>query len=545
MYSAGLTTGILFTMRDYGICDIKQIGFTLVLETTHHTYALEKTYTSVSYKNDNQFVIHIIDLQRMPITSCYLIINWVSYSPVSSDYQTPDRTIIEKALDRPKKREFEYIRKIDSARDGCEANPNSSSPRKSKLPDDAAHAAWNAYEELDKDFSEIRNLTEVVKARKPLQNADLKLSSEQIPVPINCYFDKGFYSTVYYVQDCPIIEKRLSDGKSALQCIVGVSASDLDLLLYLYYCTISQRKYFQYMTDEQKQLQEYLQKTHPVLLLQNKLESVDASFLGSEIVKKADVFVEAQLIVEEYFKNLHDIREDAYNSMVGRKQTHGKWVNEFKLFMLIKAIFPDAEYQYAADWLDQQTLDIFIPSFNCAIEYQGEQHYQAVEYFGGEGKLAEQELMDEMKRQKCADKGVKLLEWPYDLQILMPNVCSFLRGDVPDEYLEDARVEAQVSDFPINSLSDLLGYSKRTKVAIPKASAAPAARESRYEIRKYDAAGNYISSYEKIADAAEAEGLSVGGISKVIYGERRTAGGFQWKRCEKQAPKDNISAIEM
>ena len=117
VYSAGLTTGILFTMRDYGICDIKQIGFTLVLETTHHTYALEKTYTSVSYKNDNQFVIHIIDLQRMPITSCYLIINWVTYSPVNSDYQAPDRKIIEKALDRPKKREFEYIRKIDSVRE--------------------------------------------------------------------------------------------------------------------------------------------------------------------------------------------------------------------------------------------------------------------------------------------------------------------------------------------------------------------------------------------------------------------------------------------
>ena len=548
VYSVGLTTGILFTLRDYGVCDIKQIGFTLVIETRHHTYALEKTYASVSYKNDNQFIIHIIDLQRLPITNCYLNINWISYDPTLCRYTEPNRKNIGKSLERPKKCDFDHIRKIDALRMDCATDPDCSSSRKSKLPDSKVPTAWTAYSELEKPFSEIRDLIEEVNASGhdfPILDVAVDTETDLIPVPINCYFDKGFYSTLYYTKNYPIIEKRLSDGKSALQCIVGVSTLQMDLLLYLYYCTISQRGYFQYMTEEQKRLQAYLQENHPAMLLQKKLETVDADFLGSEIVNKSDVFREAQVAIEECFKRFHSIRENAYNVMVGNKQTHGKWVNEFKLFMLIKAIFSDAEYQYSAEWLGYQTLDIFIPSLKCAIEYQGEQHYQVVEYFGGEEKLAEQAMMDEIKRKKCADNDVVLLEWPYDLRIQMPNVCSFLKGTVPDEFLKESHIEEQVAHFPINNWTDLLGYTSQTKAAIPEEKYSPAIKGSQHEIRKYDAAGKYIRSYESIAEAAKEEGLSVGGISKVVYRERRTAGGFQWRRCEMQMPKENISAIEM
>ena len=215
----------------------------------------------------------------------------------------------------------------------------------------------------------------------------------------------------------------------------------------------------------------------------------------------------------------------------------------------MKVLFPDAVYQYSADWLDQQVLDIFIPSMNCAIEYQGEQHYEVVEYFGGEDKLSEQELMDELKRQKCKENNVSLLEWPYSLQIQMPTICTFLRGTVPDEYLTERKCEEQVSCFPISSLSELLSVGGINRKAVPsvdrKTSLPPIPkRKSNSEIRKYDKNGVFIRSYESVAEAAEHEQLSTGGISKVIYGERRTAGGFQWKRCDKDSTKENIPAIE-
>ena len=64
-----------------------------------------------------------------------------------------------------------------------------------------------------------------------------------------------------------------------------------------------------------------------------------------------------------------------------------------------------------------------------------------------------------------------------------------------------------------------------------------------HEIRKYDSEGKFIKSYSSVSEAAEKEGLSIGGISKVLYGERKTAGGFQWKRCAVESPKMRIDAI--
>lgn len=56
---------------------------------------------------------------------------------------------------------------------------------------------------------------------------------------------------------------------------------------------------------------------------------------------------------------------------------------EFLLFSLVHDSYGDAIYQYRTQWLGAQSLDVFIPSLNIGIEYQGRQHYEAIEYFGG------------------------------------------------------------------------------------------------------------------------------------------------------------------
>lgn len=57
--------------------------------------------------------------------------------------------------------------------------------------------------------------------------------------------------------------------------------------------------------------------------------------------------------------------------------------------------------------------DFFLPDYNCCIEYQGQQHYQAVEYFGGEEQLKKQKEKDNIKKQWCKDNNIKLIEIPY------------------------------------------------------------------------------------------------------------------------------------
>lgn len=89
------------------------------------------------------------------------------------------------------------------------------------------------------------------------------------------------------------------------------------------------------------------------------------------------------------------------------------WKSEFALYLLTRKYFPDAEYQKRFNWLGAQSLDIFIPSLNTGIEYQGRQHYEPVEYFGGEEKFKEGQERDNRKKVLCKENGINLLEWPY------------------------------------------------------------------------------------------------------------------------------------
>lgn len=94
-----------------------------------------------------------------------------------------------------------------------------------------------------------------------------------------------------------------------------------------------------------------------------------------------------------------------------------KWQSEQLLFLLVSEYFADACFQYHDHWLEQQHLDIYIPSLQVAIEYQGQQHYEALDFFGGEEGFEYRMRMDTIKRERCQQNGVKLLEWSYATSI--------------------------------------------------------------------------------------------------------------------------------
>lgn len=49
----------------------------------------------------------------------------------------------------------------------------------------------------------------------------------------------------------------------------------------------------------------------------------------------------------------------------------------------------------------------------CLIEYQGNQHYQKQNYFGGEESFQKQEEYDQKKQKYCEDNDIKLVKIPY------------------------------------------------------------------------------------------------------------------------------------
>lgn len=68
----------------------------------------------------------------------------------------------------------------------------------------------------------------------------------------------------------------------------------------------------------------------------------------------------------------------------------------------------------AIEWLEGQRLDIYFPEYNIAIEYQGKQHYEIVDWFGGQVGFEYSKERDQRKREKCSTNACYLFELKYN-----------------------------------------------------------------------------------------------------------------------------------
>lgn len=57
--------------------------------------------------------------------------------------------------------------------------------------------------------------------------------------------------------------------------------------------------------------------------------------------------------------------------------------------------------------------DFYIPELNTCIEYNGQQHYLPVDYFGGNSGYMARKKNDEIKRSFCDENGISLVIIPY------------------------------------------------------------------------------------------------------------------------------------
>ena len=69
--------------------------------------------------------------------------------------------------------------------------------------------------------------------------------------------------------------------------------------------------------------------------------------------------------------------------------------------------------EHTFEYLGRKRYDFFIPSLNIAIEYDGEQHFMPVRYWGGEEYLESVRQSDALKNDFCDFMEIDLLRIPY------------------------------------------------------------------------------------------------------------------------------------
>lgn len=104
--------------------------------------------------------------------------------------------------------------------------------------------------------------------------------------------------------------------------------------------------------------------------------------------------------------------ENIVRQEFGFKKVGEGWVSETLMYQIIACIFPDLEIirHHMPYWLEGLELDIYIPSLQLGIEYQGQQHYKPISIWGGKVALLALQERDERKRKLCKALEITLME---------------------------------------------------------------------------------------------------------------------------------------
>lgn len=73
--------------------------------------------------------------------------------------------------------------------------------------------------------------------------------------------------------------------------------------------------------------------------------------------------------------------------------------------------FDDGRY---SDSNIKMRYDFYLPDYNCCIEYDGEQHFRSVNFFGGEKSFKKRQFKDLEKELYCKEKNIKIIRIKYN-----------------------------------------------------------------------------------------------------------------------------------
>ena len=167
-----------------------------------------------------------------------------------------------------------------------------------------------------------------------------------------------------------------------------------------------------------------------------KLEKAINSWKGECIEKRFENHMK-YFYVQKYFKEKDDVwryadkvLEDANNGVYDYAEricytpSKTRWINEELVYNLTKKIFKEYNIipHHSPSFLissfgGQMHYDVFIAKLNIAIEYQGKQHFEPVDYFGGEESFKKCRQRDIDKKKLSDEHGVGLIYINYNEEI--------------------------------------------------------------------------------------------------------------------------------
>lgn len=215
------------------------------------------------------------------------------------------------------------------------------------------------------------------------------------------------------------------------QWIGKISASEIEDMLKVAMLTNTLKryvrfgKYFVTISDEEKTeleinmpIYNWLERYSNIaklFLLQNHLFNINSGILycGGTAKKAFELWKNYDLTVTEK-------ANDEYEELKKDGKIFACSIAEMRLFLLTQYLYGDAVHRYTAEWLEDLSLDIYIPSLNTAIEYNG-MSYDIMKKAFGEEYTNKTKIRNERKKLLCKKQGVALYVWEGNTPIEISN----------------------------------------------------------------------------------------------------------------------------
>lgn len=132
---------------------------------------------------------------------------------------------------------------------------------------------------------------------------------------------------------------------------------------------------------------------------------------GSYVIQGPYIPVVIKRAVEHALGSFLRKCENALREELGLPRIGGGWLAETELFRRLCEAFPEESIVHHGRplWLPGQHLDVYFPKRNVACEYQGVQHNEPVDRFGGTEGFIEVKKRDAKKKRLCKKHGCQLI----------------------------------------------------------------------------------------------------------------------------------------
>ena len=115
---------------------------------------------------------------------------------------------------------------------------------------------------------------------------------------------------------------------------------------------------------------------------------------------------------KQFCPNIMDIQKapDSCNCSIkskGERKIYS-WLNDRNILFEMQKTFPDCKPKNRV-----LMFDFFLPTYNIIIEFDGKQHFEPNEYFGGEEQLQQTKQYDEYKNEWAKNHDIKMIRIAY------------------------------------------------------------------------------------------------------------------------------------